>query len=93
MVTERDILSRVVVPGLNPKKVRVKEIMSTPLILGTVIMSIEEAARRMNENNIRRLVIVDDKGNIEGLVTITDIIRWMAGHNDTLQYVHKYLPK
>lgn len=84
MVTERDILSKVIARERNPKKVQVREIMSVPLVLGTTDMSVDDAAKKMNENNIRRLVIVDGAGNLAGLITITDIIRWMSSQSEEL---------
>jgi len=93
IVTERDILSRIIVPGRDSRRVKMKEIMSTPLIMGKVSMSIREAAKKMNDNNIRHLVIVDDKLTVKGLVTTTDIIKWMATNADALGDLQKYPPK
>jgi len=93
IVTERDILSRIIVPGRDSRRVKMKEIMSTPLIMGKVSMSIREAAKKMNDNNIRHLVIVDDKLTVKGLVTTSDIIKWMATNADALGDLQKYPPK
>ena len=91
IITERDILGKVIAVGGNPKKVRVRDIMSTPLIVATASTSIGEAARKMMTNNIRRLVVMsEDGGRLVGLVTMRDIIRWVAARRrvtDLMEYV------
>jgi malate dehydrogenase (oxaloacetate-decarboxylating) len=79
IITEKDILGKVIAVGRDPKKVRVRDIMSTPLIVATASTSIGEAASKMMTNNIRRLVVMsEDGGRLVGLVTMKDIIRWVA---------------
>lgn len=78
MVTEKDIIQKVVAARKDPKKIKVKEIMSTPLILASSTITIREAAEKMLNNQIRRLVVADGEGKLAGLVTMTDIIRWIA---------------
>jgi CBS domain-containing protein len=91
IITERDILGKVIAVGGNPKKVRVRDIMSTPLIVATSSTSIEEAASKMMTNNIKRLVVMsEDGGRLVGLVTMRNIIRWVAAHRrvtDLMKYV------
>ena len=74
IVTERDMLERVVAPCLDPCEVRMKEIMSTPLITISRGESILEAMRRMRKHGIGRLVVMEDE-RLEGIVTDGDILR------------------
>ncbi len=74
IVTERDILERVVAPCRDPCEVKVKEIMSTPLITISKDESILEAMRRMRKHGIGRLVVMEDE-RLEGIVTDGDILR------------------
>lgn len=53
----------------------VSEVMSTPLITVTPDKNVKEAASLMAENGIGSLVVVDEKGSLIGIVTVTDIIR------------------
>jgi len=91
VVTEKDIIQKVVAEGRDPKKVRVKDIMSTPLILAPATISIKDAAEKMLSHEIRRLVITDDKGKLIGLATMTDIIRWIAQGQGNPNYILRYL--
>jgi len=75
IVTERDVLRRVLVGGRDPKKTKVHEIMSAPLVVGNSQMEIEDAIRLMFEMKVKKLPIVD-KGKLVGLVTLTDIARY-----------------
>jgi len=78
IITEKDIVKKVVAAGLDSGKVRVKEIMSTPLITVPPTISVREAAERMLKNEIRRLIIADEEGKLLGLVTMTDILKRVA---------------
>lgn len=74
MITERDILKKIVCQSKNPEEVRVSEIMSRPLVVGKVYMDLEEAARLMLKRNIKKLPIVNG-GKLVGLITLTDVVR------------------
>lgn len=74
MITERNIISRVVSKGLDPKKIKVSEVMSTPLITISPDATIEEAARKMRDNKIRRLLVEENHQKI-GIIAESDIVR------------------
>src|SRR4030042_1702791 len=74
IITERDLLKRIVAEGKNAKKIRVKDIMSTPLITITPDTDLEEAARLMFEKKIKKLLVID-QNRLVGLVSLTDIAR------------------
>jgi CBS domain-containing protein len=78
IITQKDIVKKVVAAGLDSAKVRVKEIMSFPLISVSSTVSIREAAEEMLKNDVRRLVILDEEEKMIGLVTMTDILRMVA---------------
>lgn len=79
VVTERDVLEKVVAKGLNATKVRMKEIMSTPLFTVKNDMSIVDAIRMMQRERIRRLLVME-KGKLDGIVTQRDLLRALAFH-------------
>jgi len=91
MVTEKDIISKVVAVGKDPRKVKVKDIMSTPLILAPMDSSIKDAAETMLKCQVRRLVVTDESGRLIGLITMTDIIRWIAENQGNSSYVLRYM--
>lgn len=75
IITERDILARVIAKGINFRRLPVKRIMSSPVVTIKQDMDLMEAAELMRKRGIRRLPVVDDNGNVVGLLTATDIIR------------------
>ena len=74
IVTERDILKRIVVEGRDPEKTLVGEVMSKPLIVTSPETSLEEAIESMFKHKIKKLPVVEG-GKLVGLVTFTDIAR------------------
>jgi len=79
IVTERDMVERVVARGLDASKVQMKEIMSKSLITTTGEMPIIEAIRMMQKKKIRRLLIMENRRLI-GIITQRDLLRALAFH-------------
>ncbi len=73
IVTEKDILEKVVARNKTPAEVMLEEIMTFPLITVKPTTSIREATNIMLKRGIRRLPVIDD-GNLIGIVTDTDIL-------------------
>lgn len=78
IVTERDLVSKVLADAMDPAKVLVRDIMSTPLITVSPNASVTEAAGMMAEYRVRRLVVVDRTGSMLGIVTAGDLARNLA---------------
>ena len=74
IITERDLLKRIVYEGRNAKKTTVKEIMSSPLVVISPDTDLEEAACLMFEKKIKKLPVTE-KNRLVGLVSLTDIAR------------------
>lgn len=74
IVTERDLVERVVAPCRDPNQTKIKEIMSTPLITISKETGILDAMRKMRKKDISRLVVMDD-GALIGLISEKDVIR------------------
>ena len=72
IITERDLLSRVLATGKHAEATEVKAIMSKPLICGNPEMDANEAARYMVNKNIKKLPVVED-GRLIGIMTLTDL--------------------
>jgi len=75
IVTERDMLKRVLAKATDPEKIKVSEIMSAPLIVGKPDMEVENAVRLMFKTKIKKLPVVQ-RGRLVGLVTLTDLTRF-----------------
>jgi predicted transcriptional regulator len=67
IVTQRDIINRVVARGKNPSETKVSTIMSTPLITINKDETLEEALDVMEKNKIRRIVILDENNRLFGI--------------------------
>jgi CBS domain-containing protein len=74
IVTERDILRKVVVPCRDPRAVEVARVMSRPLVTWSPDMDVEAAASLMFGREIKRLPIVDG-GRLVEIVSFTDLLR------------------
>jgi CBS domain-containing protein len=74
IVTERDILGKVVAEGKPSQDVMVEEIMSAPPITIPPSASLEEAVRVMGMHHIRRLPVMED-GSLVGMATEHDIVQ------------------
>lgn len=74
ILTDRDIMSKVVALGLDPNDIMAGEIMNSPLITISEDTSIDEAAEKMRDNRIRRLVVINKRGVI-GIISESDIVR------------------
>jgi CBS domain-containing protein len=92
IVTEKDLVNKVIVGGLDPAKTSVSEIMSTPLITVDPEDDLLKASQVMKEKNVRKLIVIRDE-IIYGIITakiisqnvqdyvdrsIRDIVRWTA---------------
>ncbi len=79
ILTERDLVRSICAENLQSKNTPLADIVSSPLITVGPNISVEDAAKVMIKNKIRRLVIVDD-ANVVGVVTATDLAGYLAKH-------------
>jgi len=79
IVTERDMLMKVVAKGIDPSQIKVEEVMSKPLTIIKDDMPIIEAIRTMQKKKIRRLLITESEALV-GIVTQRDLLRALAFH-------------
>jgi len=75
IITERDLLKRVVAEAKDASKTKVKDVMSSPLVVVEPHMELEEAVKLMFQMKIKKLPVVDEK-RLVGLITLTDIARF-----------------
>jgi CBS domain-containing protein len=74
IITERDMIKRVICKAIHPENARIIDIMSKPLVTASPDMRAGDAAKIMLEHNIKKLPVVDE-GRLMGLVTLTDLVR------------------
>lgn len=78
IITERDLINRVIVENRNPEETLVGEIMSKPPVVARPELSVEDAVGVMFAHRIKKLIVVEDEGGerkLAGIVTLTDIAR------------------
>ena len=74
LITEQDIVRKVIAKGINPLTKNVKDFMETKLITINSEDDIYNALIKMRDSNIRHLPVVD-KGKMVGLLTLKDILK------------------
>jgi len=74
IITERDILKRIVEPCLDPETVTARQIMTSPVVTIDENASINEAAKLMAKKGIKRLLVTRNKDELMGVITFTDIV-------------------
>ena len=79
IVTETDVLKKAVMTGHNFDKMKVEQIMSSPIRSIPHSLPIMDASKIMELENIRRLV-VQENGRAVGIITQTDMVRVMASY-------------
>lgn len=74
--TERDVLRKLALSGLDPHKVPVRELMTTPVDMATTETTPGEAFEEMVSRHYRHLPIVDKDGRLLGLLSIRHLLQW-----------------
>jgi CBS domain-containing protein len=88
ILTERDLLERVLEKCRNPKETGISEIMTKHVIVGKPDMELSEATRLMFESRVKKLPIIE--GNrLVGIVTLTDIARATSMDKKTMELIEK----
>ena len=89
--TERDVLSRIVGPDVNPKTTQVQAVMTSRLITITGDTTVDEAMSLFMERRIRHLPVLDH-GRIVGIISIGDVNRRLLEENrQEAQHLRNYI--
>jgi CBS domain-containing protein len=78
ILTERDILVRVVSSGQDPTKVTIQEIMTEPIIVVKPETPLDEAVKIMFKERIKKLPVMcreEERMKLVGIISITDVAR------------------
>ena len=75
VITDRDIVCRVVAKGHDPLEERAEDYMSNPVVTTKPGMSLDECVRLMEQYQVRRLPVVDDGGVCCGMLAQADVAR------------------
>lgn len=75
IITERDIIQKVLVRKKDPYSTKVDDVMSAPLRVVKPETTLEDAAQAMQENRIKRLPVVNDNNELIGVLSEGDIMK------------------
>lgn len=73
VVTDRDITCRTVAEGQNPLELTARDCMSSPVVTVTPDTSVDDCCKAMEENQVRRVPVVDESGACCGMVSQADV--------------------
>lgn len=88
VITDRDIVCRVVAKGKNPSAVTAGECMTDHVVVVNEDTSLEDVVSVMEENQIRRVPVVDASGCCCGIISQADVSRY-ASEKDTGELVRE----
>jgi CBS domain-containing protein len=74
IITSTDICDKIVAPQQDPRDIKVRDIMTSPLITVNPDMTIFECAKLMNEKKIHHLPVMDENGKVVGIISATDFL-------------------
>lgn len=73
IVTERDLVRRVIAAGKDPETVKVSEVCSRPVLTMAEDDMLEDAIDMMRAHKVRRIVVVNGEGKVSGVLTTDDL--------------------
>jgi len=74
--TERDVLRKLALAGGDPEKMPLRELMTTPVEMATLVTGPGEALATMVERHYRHLPVVDNDGKMLGMLSIRNVLQW-----------------
>lgn len=86
ILTERDLVRKVISKNREPKKIKVKNIMTKPLITIDPETDLNKAVRKMRDLDIKKLPIVKEN-DLLGILTESDVLTVSPALNDVLEEV------
>lgn len=93
ILTDRDIVIYGLAAGLDPDTTPVQEVMSKNLVTCNEEDTLEEAADKMGEHDMRRLVVLNPKDKAVGILSVIDIIKRAdsdAVNDEVVHHLFKY---
>jgi CBS domain-containing protein len=78
VVTDRDLVVRVMAEGLDPEKTPLRDVMSGDPIFVSGARGLDEVISAMRNLAVRRVPVVDEKGHLAGVVSMDDLVVLLA---------------
>ena len=93
IVTDRDIVIEAVATGLDASTITAGDVAVGDLATATERDGVHETAHRMRSLGVRRMPVVDANGELAGIVTLDDLLHFMAGEIGTLARIADWQPR
>jgi len=74
IITDRDIVVELIAREVNPESVTAGDMMSYELVIARENDGIWDTLERMRVNGIRRMPVVNENGDLEGILTVDDLL-------------------
>lgn len=81
LITDRDICMGTAMRGSNPSGISVEEVMSGKVYATTANEDVERALEIMRDHKVRRLPVLNDEGELTGILSMNDIVLKAKGGN------------
>lgn len=78
VVTDRDLVVEVLAKERDPAKVKVHEIMRTPVVVARMSEDAHEALERMKAHGVRRIPVMDEYMKLAGILCLDDLVKRLA---------------
>lgn len=92
IITERDILTKIVAACVDPAATKVRAVMSSPVACCKANTTAAECRGVMTRRRIRHLPAVDEQGRLIGIITSGDLMaREVAAQQETIEYLQQYI--
>lgn len=90
--TERDVMTKVVKPRLDPDKTPLRDVMSSPVWTVPATMHVQDALRLMLDRHTRHLIISSDGNKAQGVLSIRNVMQYMLDYlQKNLKQMESYL--
>jgi CBS domain-containing protein len=88
VITDRDIVCRVVAQGKNPMAYSVQDYMTQPVVTVREDSPLSEVVTTMEKHQIRRVPVVDERGCLTGIISQADVA-WTGGEHEVAELVRE----
>ena len=87
IVTDRDLAIKVVGEGRDPQNTRVEDVMTESLVTVRASDDVQSAMQAMAQNQLRRIPVVDDSGQLVGIISQADVATRLNEPQSTAEVV------
>lgn len=75
IVTSTDVRDKILGANRNPAEIKVREIMTAPVVFARPDWTLQECSRRMQSYGIHHMPVMDESGELVGIISATDLFR------------------